>query len=101
MKENHMKLFTTTLAALAIALPGGPTKAQTAFQTQCRQWENNQATATFPCVVKFASDGYVNWINTSYGTYSRGNGWTLGVRNKECLRSTGGGYQVAICPITN
>jgi len=96
-----MKLLTSALAALAIAIPVAPARAQMAFDTQCRQWEGGSATATFPCTVQFASDGYVGWIATPYDTYSRGNGWAVGVRNKECLRSTGGGYQVAVCPITN
>ena len=52
-------------------------------------------------MVQFASDGFVDWISTPYDTYTRGDGWTLGVRNKECLRSIGGGYQVAICPVTD
>lgn len=96
-----MKLLTSALAALAIVIPVAPARAQMAYHTQCRQWVGNTATAPFSCMVQFADDGYVSWISTPYDTYSRGDGWTLGARNKECLRSTGGGYQVAVCPITN
>ena len=84
------------LSALAVAAPAAAF-AQVPYQTQCRMWENGQQNSTFPCVVQFSNDGYVASIKTPYDTHSRWDaGWALGVRNKECLRSTGGGYQIAI-----
>ena len=73
------------------------------FRTTCEQWTNGKLENTFPCIVKFSSkDGYVESIKTEYGTYSRyDKGWDVGIRNKECLRSTGGGYQIAYCPVRN
>jgi hypothetical protein len=89
------------LSAFAVSAPA-VAFAQVPYQTQCRMWENGRVNSTFPCVVQFASDGYTAAIQTPYDTHYRGDsGWSLGARNKECLRSTDGGYQIAICPITN
>ncbi len=106
--KGHRKWTQDTANYLSVlSLAGGlvfmtnPANAQTPFQTRCRQWEDGKATSSFPCTVQFSDDGYVGWIETPYDTYSRGAGWAVGVRNKECLRSTGGGYQIAICPITD
>ena len=104
-----MKLFQKALTGIGVvvlatgSLLGTPAKAVTplAYQTSCRYWEDGKAGSVVPCVVQFASDGYIGAIRTQYDTYRRNqNGWELGVRNKECLRSTGGGYQIAVCPVS-
>jgi hypothetical protein len=94
-------LGVVALTAGSIIGTSAPAQAQMAYQSTCRYWEDGAANSVVPCVVQFASDGYVGAIRTQYDTYRRNqNGWALGVRNKECLRSTGGGYQIAICPVT-
>ena len=95
------KLLASLFVATSVATLSNPASAQMAYQTSCRYWEDGVANSVVPCVVQFGSDGYVGAIRTNYDTYVRGhNGWRLGVRNKECLRSTGGGTQLAICPVT-
>jgi len=95
------KLLASLFVAASVATLANPASAQMAYQTQCRYWEDGAANSVVPCTVQFAADGYVGAIRTQYDTYRRNqNGWALGVRNKECLRSTGGGYQIAICSVT-
>ena len=95
------KFLASFFVATSVATLSNPASAQMAYQTNCRFYENYVANSVVPCVVQFASDGYVGVIQTRYDTYTRGhNGWRLGVANKECLRSTGSGYQIAICPVT-
>jgi len=95
------KLLASILFATSVATLSNPASAQMSYQTNCRYWENGVANSVVPCVVQFASDGYVGVIQTRYDTYTRGhNGWRLGVANKECLRSTGSGTQIAVCPVT-
>ena len=95
------KLLVSLLVTTSVVTLANPASAQMAYQTSCRYWENGTANSVVPCVVQFAADGYVGAIRTQYDTYRRNqNGWALGVRNKECLRSTGGGTQLAICPVT-
>jgi hypothetical protein len=93
------KILPLILAVASIAI-AKPASAQMSYGTSCRYWENGIENSVVPCTVKFSSDGYISWISTKYDTYYRGNGWALGNRNKECLRSTGGGYQIAVCPVT-
>jgi len=96
------KFLASIFLATSVATLANPASATLAYQTSCRYWEDGKAGSVVPCVVQFASDGYVGAIRTQYDTYRRNqNGWELGVRNKECLRSTGGGYQIAVCPVTN
>ena len=95
------KLLASLFVAASVATLANPASAQMAYQTSCRYWEDGAANSVVPCVVQFGSDGYVGAIRTNYDTYRRNqNGWALGVRNKECLRSTGIGYQIAVCPVT-
>ena len=95
------KLLASLFVATSVATLSNPVSATEAYQTNCRFYENGVANSVVPCVVQFASDGYVGVIQTRYDTYTRGhNGWVLGVRNKECLRSTGSGYSISVCPVT-
>ena len=92
-------IFLSTSTSLLV-MP--ETTAQVPFKTTCEQWVNGKLETTFPCIVKFSDkDGYIESITSEYDTISRyDKGWAVGIRNKECLRSTGGGYQVAQCPVT-
>ena len=101
MKLSLKIVLLGSAAVAAFATLANPASATLAYKTSCRYWEDGKAGSVVPCIVQFASDGHVGAIRTHYDTYRRNqNGWELGVRNKECLRSTGGGYQIAVCPVS-
>ena len=88
--------------AVALVLQMSPAVAQAQFHTSCRQWEDGTETARFPCFVSLHSDGRVDFIRTPFDYMSPHiRGWARGLRNPECIRSTGRGYQIAICPVTD
>lgn len=96
--------FFFLLGLLALSVQS-PSQAQRTLYYLCEWWEDGVKTGITPCNPIFFGDGYIGeityLINGQIETISRNDlGWSVGRKNKECLRSEPGEVDyIAICVI--